>query len=85
VEEIFLTAAQSLLAILLLAKGRLTWRSGAALCALWAGQLWLTEARYHFAFAYLALSGVVLVVDRERLRALAHLLPNIRKSLAETL
>ncbi|MBI2165714.1 MAG: sodium:calcium antiporter [Chloroflexi bacterium] len=81
VEEIFLTAAQSLLAMVLLLGGRLTWRSGLMLFALWGGQLWLTAARYIFAFLYLGLSVALLALDRERLRELKALVPNVWKSL----
>jgi len=74
VEEVFLTAAQSAFAVVLLLGLRLSpWRA-IPLLLLFAGQFLLpiTEVRYGFAFAYLAFAGVMLVVERR------HIMPLIR-------
>jgi cation:H+ antiporter len=68
-EEIFLTAAQSLFAVVLLVDLRFSIWDGLAILALFITQVPLTDPvfRYHYSFMYLALS-VALVVVRPDLR-----------------
>ena len=78
-EEIWLTAAQSLFAIVLLVRLRITGWSGLALFLLWSTQLFFfsTTARYIFTFLYLACTAGLLVWDPRRLWALARLAPEV--------
>lgn len=80
-EEIWLTAAQSLFAVVLLARLRLNGWAGLALLLLWAGQLGFTttEARFVFVGLYLAATVGLLALDRGRLGALRRLLPESLK------
>jgi cation:H+ antiporter len=76
VEEILLTAAQSLLAIVVLADLEFSLRDAGMLFVLFATQVFFTspEARYAYAGLYLALTVVVIVLGgRERRRALVGL------------
>ncbi|MBI2848527.1 MAG: sodium:calcium antiporter [Chloroflexi bacterium] len=69
VEEVFLTAAQSAFAILLLANLTLSRVEALALFVLFGTQLLFTDplVRYGYSFAYLALALVILIKDRDRL------------------
>ena len=62
----------SLFAILLIAPRVIGWKGGAALLALFVVHLFFTgeSERMLFAYAFLALSLLLVVVDRKRLRAL---------------
>jgi len=82
-EEIFLTAAQSLFAVVVLADFRFSLLEGAAFFILFATQMFLTglEFRYYFSFLYLALAaGLVLFrpVVRQSLWALVRRAPIAR-------
>ena len=70
--EFLLTSAMSLFAILLIAPRVIGWKGGAALLALFVVHLFFTgeSERMLFAYAFLALSLLLVVVDRKRLRAL---------------
>ncbi|HEX5948081.1 MAG TPA: sodium:calcium antiporter [Actinomycetota bacterium] len=78
VEEVFLTAAQSLFAVVVIANLTVSRGEAIVLLVLFLGQFGFEDStiRYGFAFAYLALTAGVLVVSREvrtNLRlALAH-------------
>lgn len=69
VEEILLTAAQSLFAVVVLSNLRLSVLEATVLMVLFLSQLLLpsTEVRYGFAFAYVALAAVMLVRRRNDL------------------
>ena len=66
VEEIFLTSAQSIFAIMLLANLRMSLWEGALLFALFITQLFFTDPtiRYLYAYTYLALAVVVAFLQR---------------------
>ncbi len=70
VEEILLTAAQSLLAVVILADFRFSLLEGMVLFALFSTQLISTspEFRYYYSFVYLVLA-VILVVARKSVRS----------------
>jgi cation:H+ antiporter len=84
VEEVFLTAAQSAFAVVLIMGLRLSpWRA-VPLFLLFMGQFivsifearsditWADEVRYGFAYTYLALAAIMLIVERR------HILPLFR-------
>ncbi len=68
-EELFLTAAQSLFAVVLMARLNLTLRGALTLMILFLVQLALpdTTVRYIFSFIYLGLAGGLLLLDRKRI------------------
>ena len=70
--EFLLTSAMSLFAILLIAPRVVGWKGGVSLLALFVVHLFFTDEsqRMLFAYAFLALSVGLVVVDRKRLRAL---------------
>jgi cation:H+ antiporter len=68
-EEVFLTAAQSLLAVVLLLRLRLTGWGALGLFALFAVQLVIPELRMPTAVAYLLLAGIIGVVHRAAILA----------------
>ncbi|MBX5492085.1 MAG: sodium:calcium antiporter [Chloroflexi bacterium] len=68
-EEVFLTAAQSLFACLILIRLRLTTRGALALFGLFMLQFLIPPLRWPTAIAYLVLAVVLLVRDRDALRA----------------
>jgi cation:H+ antiporter len=84
VEEVFLTAAQSAFAVVLLFGLRLSPGRAIPLLLLFTGQFgvsilearsditWAAEVRYGFAYTYLALAAVFLVIERR------HIMPLIR-------
>ncbi|MSP78308.1 MAG: hypothetical protein EXR67_01950 [Dehalococcoidia bacterium] len=89
-EEVWLTAAQSVFAIVLLLKLRIGGLAGITLLVLWGSQLLFTEtsARYVYIAIYLIGAVGLLLVDRERLKAAIKLVPDIlnilRRPVAET-
>ena len=76
-EEIWLTAAQSLFAIILLLRWRMGVGGALALLIPWASQLGFTStrARYFYAIGYLVAAFVLLLVDPIRRRATWNLIP----------
>lgn len=76
-EEIWLTAAQSLFAIILLLRWRVGVRGALALLVPWATQLGFTTpgSRYVFTFIYLAGAFGLLLIDPLRRRAAWGLVP----------
>lgn len=82
-EEVLLTAAQSFLAIILLARLRLTPTGAVALFLLFALQLFLPsmEARWVFSGAYLFLAASLLLIDRRRFKMLLVILPQVVRSM----
>jgi cation:H+ antiporter len=68
-EEVFLTAAQSLLAVALLLRLRLTGRGALGLFALFAVQFIFPELRVPSAVVYLVLAGVLGIVHRAAIPA----------------
>ena len=70
--EVFLTAAQSLFAVVLILKLSISVRGALALFVLFALQLALpyNEARLTFAIIYMVLSFGILALDRQRIRVL---------------
>ena len=83
VEELFLTSAQSLFAVVLIVALRLTVRGGLALFVLFLAQLFITwePARWAFAFAYIILALGILAFDASRRAALVRLPREARASL----
>jgi cation:H+ antiporter len=67
-EEVFLTAAQSLFACLVLIRLRLTTRGALALFALFMLQFLIPPLRWPTAVLYLVLAAVLAVRDRDALR-----------------
>jgi cation:H+ antiporter len=76
VEEVFLTAAQSLFAVAVISNLSINRWEGAALLVLFLGQFGFEDStiRYGFAFTYLALTAGMVVV-----------LPDVRRNLAAAL
>ncbi|MBI4336823.1 MAG: sodium:calcium antiporter [Chloroflexi bacterium] len=76
-EEIWLTAAQSLLALVLLARLRVGWLTGATLFLLWGTQLFLTSAvaRFVYIMLYLGVAAFTLVADPGRIKLLGGMFP----------
>ena len=72
VEEVLLTSAQSVFAIVILAHLRFSLRDASALFLLFATQLIFTDprVRYGYSALYLALALFMLLKDRERVRRL---------------
>jgi cation:H+ antiporter len=70
--EVFLTMAQILFAVILIAKLRIGYMGAGALISLFLLNLFLntTQDRYYMGVAFLVLSVAVLVIDREHARAL---------------
>lgn len=79
VEEIFLTAAQSLFAVSVLANFRFEWWEAAALLALFGTQLLIPspEARFAYAGLYVALTLLWVGARAERRRALSRLVAHL--------
>lgn len=82
-EEIFLTAAQSLLAVIMIADFSFSLLEASVLGILFLSQMLMTnsELRFFFALAYLAMAGLMLVAHRGTMRAVGELLslPGFRK------
>jgi cation:H+ antiporter len=74
VEEVFLTAAQSVFAVVLIARLDLTWWGAVLLLVLFTIQFLIPaeSIRVVIAWIYLGLALVVLVVRRTSLRVLVH-------------
>lgn len=70
--EFLLTSAMSLFAVLLIAPRVVDWKGGAVLLGLFVAHLFFTSEseRMLFAYIFLALSLLLVVVDRKRLRDL---------------
>ena len=83
VEELFLTSAQSLFAVVLIVGLTLSLRGGLALFVLFIGQLFITwePARWAFAFAYITLALGILAFDASRRAAILRLPREARASL----
>ena len=83
VEELFLTSAQSLFAVVLIVALTLSVRGGLALFVLFIGQLFITwePARWAFAFAYIILALGILAFDASRRAAILRLPREARASL----
>ncbi len=79
VTEVFLTAAQSLFAVVLILRSSISVSGGLALFVLFAVQLAipLNEVRLAFAILYLVLSVGILVIDRGRLGVLPGLFRSV--------
>jgi len=77
VEEVFLTAAQSLFAVVVIANLTVSRGEAVVLLVLFLGQFGFEDStiRYGFAFAYLGLTAGVLVISRE-------VRTNLRRALA---
>jgi cation:H+ antiporter len=84
VEELFLTSAQSLFAIVLIVGLSLSLRGGLALFVLFLAQLFITwePARWAFAFAYIVLALGLLAFDASRRSALLRLPREARASVS---
>ncbi|MCC6178946.1 MAG: sodium:calcium antiporter [Chloroflexi bacterium] len=84
VQELFLTSAQSLFAVVLIVGMALSWRGALALFVLFIGQLlspW-EGAHWWFAIAYLVCAIGLLLLDASRRSALLHLPGLARKAFA---
>jgi cation:H+ antiporter len=70
--EVFLTMAQIVFAVILIAKLRIGWMGASALLILFVLNLFLntTRDRYLMGVAFLVLTALTLIIDREHLRAL---------------
>jgi cation:H+ antiporter len=70
--EFFLTMAQIVFAVILIAKLRIGYVGAGVLLLLFLLNLFLntTQDRYYMGFAFLAMSAITLVIDREHVRAL---------------
>ena len=70
VEEVFLTAAQSLLAVVLLIRLRMSWAAAITLFVLFVTQLVLTDPviRLVYAYGYIGLTVMLIVIGPWRLR-----------------
>ena len=85
VEEVFLTAAQSLFAVVVIANLTVSRGEALVLLVLFLGQFGFEDStiRYGFAFAYLAITAGVLVVSRQvrsnLLRSLSHVFVPTRR------
>jgi cation:H+ antiporter len=79
IDEIWLTAAQALFGVVLLLRFRITGIGGLVLFLLWVTQLGFIApvARQVYTGIYLTLALLLLAVDRERVRELGHLIPNV--------
>ncbi|MEE8442623.1 MAG: sodium:calcium antiporter [Dehalococcoidia bacterium] len=82
--EIWLTAAQSLFAVVLLLRGRLSPKSGLALLVLFSTQLIFVQPviRHIYTFIYLGLTAAVLVKDPGRLGQLSRMASAVGKSVS---
>lgn len=82
VEEIFLTSAQSLFAVFVLANFTFEWWEAVTLLGLFGAQLMTPSpaARYGYAMAYLALTLGLLLWRADRRRAVWHLLSRAWRS-----
>ena len=70
-EEVFLTSAQSLFAIMLIANLKMSVKEGGLLFLLFATQLFFTDptARYVYAVMYLVLAFVMFFLQRREIVA----------------
>ena len=70
--EFLLTSAMSLFAVLLIAPRVIDWKGGGVLLGIFVAHLFFTgeSERMLFAYAFLVLSLLLVVVDRKRLRGL---------------
>ena len=75
VTEFLLTASQSLFAVVLLIRMRMSWRAALVLLVLFTSQLLIPDERVRLIFAYIYLGGTLamIVVDRGRLVELVHM------------
>ena len=80
-EEIWLTAAQSFFALVILLRWRIGWMGALALFLPWAIQLVFVSGsiRYVFTFAYIAVGGVILIGDPLRRAGVTEILQSIRR------
>lgn len=85
-EEVFLTAAQSAFAVVLLLNFTLSRLEAAALFLLFATQLVFTDPtiRYGYSGVYLVLALALLIKDRGRLRNLAPMIPRVGRDPTKT-
>jgi cation:H+ antiporter len=83
IEEVFLTAAQTAFAVVLVADMRLSFMEGIILFVLFMGQLLIPipEVRYGFAFFYLAAALFILFRDKRRLFAIGSMLRSTGRQL----
>lgn len=74
-EEFLLTAAQSLFAITLLIRMRISWLGALSLFLLFGTQLFFTDPRirYIYSYVYLGLSLALVVIDRGRVVELSRM------------
>jgi cation:H+ antiporter len=81
-EEVFLTAAQSVFAVSLITRGRLTWWAAVALFTLFVIQFLVPSegTRLVIAWTYLALALLILIVRRTSLRALVRTTREVTRS-----
>lgn len=84
-EEVWLTAAQSLFAVVLLVRLRINGWGGLALFLLWSAQLgfFSPTSRYIFTFIYLGCAGGLLLFDPRRILAIARLAPDVVASVRQ--
>lgn len=80
-EEIFLTAAQSVFGLCVIANFRFAVGEALALLVLFAAQLAFTSpaARWLYAGGYLGLAAGMLIASRDTRRGVRHLLPGTRR------
>jgi cation:H+ antiporter len=83
VEELFLTSAQTVFAVALIADLRLSLIEGLVLFALFVGQLVMPvpAVRYGFAFFYLAATMFMFLRDRTRIREIGNMLRSTGREL----
>ena len=74
--ELFLTAGQSLLAIVMIARWRISWLHASALFILWSTQIVLSSwnSTEIYFVGYMILSVVILAADKERFKNVVHML-----------
>jgi cation:H+ antiporter len=79
VEEVFLTAAQSLFAVAVIANLSITRWEAVGLLVLFLGQFGFasTEVRYGFAFGYVGLTVIILAVSGRARRGLWDAIRNV--------
>ena len=80
-QEVWLTAAQSFFALVILLRWRIGWMGALALFLPWAIQLvFVSESiRYVFTFAYMAVGGAILIGDPLRRAGVMQILQSIRR------
>ena len=73
--EFFLTMAQALFAIVLVARSKISWKGATVLLALFLGQLVSAQTgiRLSFALLFLGLTAALFIADRERRQGMFHL------------